>query len=111
MKNLKQLLLLSLGGLVILNGIAADAPGRPLHVLYIGPVTAGSGRGPGGFGGSRTNYVYLPGQTLAPEAIYFDHLTRGSDLTDAYLKHFDAVALVTTEAEIAPPQQQLLERF
>src|SRR5580765_6445977 len=112
MKNLKQLLLLSLGGLVVLNTIAADAPERPLHVLYIGPVNAdGGGRGFGGFGGSRTNYVYLPGQTLAPEAIYFDHLTSITNLTDAYLKHFDAVVQVLPDNEIGAAQKKMLEAF
>ena len=76
MNNLKQILILLTGGLMALNTFAAEAPDRPLHVLYLGPVSSGSA-GPrgGGFGGggSRTNYVYLPGQTLAPEAIYFDH--------------------------------------
>src|SRR5689334_645288 len=109
MKNLKHLLLLSLGGLAVLNTTAADAPERPLHVLYIGAVNAGSGGRR--FGDSRTNYVYLPGQTLAPEAIYFDHLTSITNLTDAYLKHFDAVALVAPETGITAPQQKLLDSF
>ena len=86
MKNFKQTLILLMGGLMVLNTLAADAPDRPLHALYLGPVNAGSGgRGAGGFGAPRTNYVYLPGQTLAPEAIYFDHLTSITNLTDAYL--------------------------
>ncbi len=109
MKNLKQLLLLSLGGLLVLNTIAADAPERPLRILYIGSVNAGGGAR--GFGGSRTNYVYLPGQTLAPEAIYFDHLTSITNLTDVYLKHFDAVTLVAPESEIGAAQQKLLDNF
>jgi len=109
MKNLKQLLFLSLGGLVVLSAIAADAPERPLHVLYLGPVNAGSGGR--GFGGSRTNYVYLPGQSLAPEAIYFDHLTTFTNLTDAYLKHFDAVTLVGLDSDIGPAQQKMLKSF
>jgi putative membrane-bound dehydrogenase-like protein len=109
MKNLKQLLFLSLGGLVVLSAIAADAPERPLHVLYLGPVNAGSGGR--GFGGSRTNYIYLPGQTLAPEAIYFDHLTTFTNLTDAYLKHFDAVTLVGLDSDLGPAQQKMIESF
>src|SRR6185503_7551097 len=107
MKHLKKFHILLLVALIALDTFAADAPDRPLRVLYLGPVNAGGARG-GGFGASRTNYVYLPGQTLAPEAIYFDHLTSPTNLTDAYLKHFDAVALVAPEAEIAAPQQQLL---
>lgn len=73
MNNLKQILTLVTGGLLALNTFAADAPDHPLHILYLGPVSAGGGARGGGFGGggSRTNYVYLPGQTLAPEAIYF----------------------------------------
>src|SRR5690606_6208675 len=65
----------------------------------------------GGFGGSRTNYVYLPGQTLAPEAIYFDHRAEGTDLTDAYLKHFDAVVQVLPDTEVGATQLQVLNRF
>ena len=73
MKTLKQILTLTTLGLMVLNTFAADAPDRPLHVLYLGPVSMGGGARGGGFGGGRTNYVYLPGQTLAPEAIYFNH--------------------------------------
>jgi putative membrane-bound dehydrogenase-like protein len=112
MKNLKQLLLLLTGALTVLNTLAADRQGRPLHVLYLGPVETGSGgRGFGGFGAPRTNYVYLPGQTLAPEAIYFDPLTSGTNLTEAYLKHFDAVVQVLPDAELAAGQQKMLETF
>jgi putative membrane-bound dehydrogenase-like protein len=112
MKNLQQILTLLTGGLMVLNTIAADTPDRPLHVLYLGPVSVGSGgRGSGGFGGPRTNYVYLPGQTLAPEAIYFDHLTDLSNLTSAYLKHFDAVVQVMPDAAVGEAQQKLLEGF
>jgi putative membrane-bound dehydrogenase-like protein len=113
MNNLKQILLLLTGGLLALDTLAADAPNRPLHVLYLGPVsTGGVARGPGGgFGGSRTNYVYLPGQTLAPEAIYFDHRSDVTSLTDAYLKHFDAVVQVIPDAEVGTAQQKVLESF
>jgi putative membrane-bound dehydrogenase-like protein len=92
-----------------LNAFAADVPDRPLHVLYLGPVDAGAGGG--GRGGPRTNYVYLPGQTLAPEAIYFDHLSIVTNLTDAYLKHFDAVVQVMPDAEIGTAQQKMLDSF
>src|SRR5688572_9449364 len=109
MKNLKQPLILLMGGLMVLKTFAADTPERPLHVLYLGSIEAGrSGRG-GGFGGSRTNYVYLPGQTLAPEAIYFDHLTSVSNLTAEYLKHFDAVVQVLPDTEVGTAQQKLLD--
>ena len=109
MKHLKQTLILVMGGLMVLNTFAADPPGRPLHVLYLGPVDVGSrGRG-GGFGGSRTNYVYLPGQTLAPEAIYFDHPTSVANLTEPYLKHFDAVVQVIPDSELNSTQQKLLD--
>src|SRR5688572_25598929 len=106
MRNLTQIPILLTGGLMLLNTFAAEAPDGPIHVLYLGPVEAGrSGpRGGGGFGGSRTNYVYLPGQTLAPEAIYFDHLTSVTNLTDAYLKHFDAVVQVTADGELNSTQ-------
>src|SRR3954467_5317847 len=110
MKNLKRIVICLAGALISVNTLAAEAPDRPLHVLYLGPVsTGGSARG-GGFGGSRTNYVYLPGQTLAPEAIYFDHLTSVTNLTDAYLKHFDAMVQVMPDAQVAA-QQDLLDSF
>ena len=111
MKFVKLFLLLSLGGPVVLNSFAADTPQRPLHVLYLGPVEDSGGRRGGGFGGPRTNYVYLPGQTLAPEAIYFDHLTSATNLTSPYLKHFDAVVQVTPDSELGTEQQRLLETF
>src|SRR3954470_16111835 len=112
MKHLKHLLLLLTGGLTLLHTSAADAPERPLHVLYLGPITAGAGgRGFGGFGAPRTNYVYLPGQTLAPEAVYFDHLTSITNLTDAYLKHFDAVVQVMTDDELSAAHQKMLDGF
>jgi putative membrane-bound dehydrogenase-like protein len=112
MKNLKQLLLLLAGGLMVLSTFAADSPEHPLHVLYLGPVNVGTGaRGFGGFGAPRTNYVYLPGQTLAPEAIYFDHLTSVTNLTDAYLKHFDALVQVMPDNDLGAAQQKMLENF
>ena len=112
MKHLKQILILFTVGLIAVNTVAAEAPERPLHVLYLGPVSAGGGgRGFGGFGSSRTNYVYLPGQTLAIEAIYFDHHTDVTNLTDAYLKHFDAVVQVMPDASLGAAQQQLLDGF
>ena len=81
MNNLKTIFILLAAALMALNTFAADAPERSLHVLYLGPVSTGSGGRGGGFGGPRTNYVYLPGQTLAPEAIYFDHRADATDLT------------------------------
>src|SRR3569623_206713 len=109
MKNLKQLCLVLIGGLVALNAVAAAAPERPLHVLYLGPVSPGTGGR--GFGGSRTNYVYLPGQTLAPEAIYFDHLTSTTNLTKAYLKHFAAVVQVLPGTEIGSAAEKMFDDF
>src|SRR5262245_10276228 len=98
MKCLKRFLIFLTGGLMVLNTLAAEAPERPLHVLYLGPVHVGGGGR--GFGGPRTNYVYLPGQTLATEGIYFDHLSDVTRLTDTYLKHFDMVVQVLPEREI-----------
>src|SRR6476660_2266189 len=109
MKNLTQLSILLTGGLVVLNTFAADAPDRPRHVRYRGPVDARGGGG--GLGGARTNYVYLPGQTLAPEEIYFDHLTSITNLTDAYLKHFDAVVQVMPDNDLGAGPQKMLETF
>ena len=115
MNNLKQILTLLAGGLMVLNMLAADAPDRPLHVLYLGPISGGGvgrgGGGSGGFGGPRTNYVYLPGQTLAPEAIYFDYLSSITNLTDAYLKHFDAVVQVLPDAEVGAAWHTMLDGF
>ena len=113
MKNLKQVLTLMTGGLMVLNTFAADGPDRPLHVLYLGPVEGGGGTGGGGrrVTGPRTNYVYLPGQTLARDAIYFDHLSDVSNVTDTYLKHFDAVVQVMSDAEVGAAQRQMLDRF
>ncbi len=112
MKHTKQILILLAGALTALNATAAEAPARPLHVLYLGQVNAGGGaRGGGGFGGARTNYVYLPGQTLAPEAIHFDHRADVANLTDTYLKHFDAVVQVLPDAEIGAAQHAMLNSF
>ena len=109
MKSLKQILILLTGCLMVLDTFAAAAPDRPLHVLYLGPVSTGGGGG--GFGGSRTNYVYLPGQTLASEAIYFDHLANLTQLTDKYLNHFDAVVQVMPDGEIDATHKQMLDSF
>lgn len=109
MNNLKTILILLTGGLIALNTFAVDTPDRPLHILYLGPVSAG-GRFRG-FDGPRTNYAYLPGQTLAPEAIYFDHVSDLTNLTDAYLKHFDAVVQVMPDSKIGAAQQKMLESF
>src|SRR3954465_10880666 len=100
MKHLKRILICLAGGLMALNTFSAEAPDRPLHVLYLGPASTGGGARGGGFGGSRTNYVYLPGQTLAPEAIYFDQLSDLTHLTEKYLSHFDAVVQVMPDAEV-----------
>src|SRR3954469_19150117 len=107
MSAIKAVVILLTGGLIALNTIAAEAPERPLHILYLGPVSADSG----GLGGRGTNYVYLPGQTLAPEAIYFDHVAAVTNLTDTYLKHFDAVVQVTPDAEVGAARQKMLDTF
>jgi putative membrane-bound dehydrogenase-like protein len=109
---MKFILTLLTGGLMVLHTFGADAPDRPLRVLYLGPVSVGGGgRGFGGFGGPRTNYIYLPGQTLAPEAIYFDHLSTVTNLTEKYLGHFDAVVQVMADAEVGTAQQKMLDGF
>jgi len=101
---MKNVLTLIATGLMILNSVAAEAP---LHVLYLGALDAGNRGG----GGQRTNYIYLPGQTLAPEAIYFDHVANLTNLTDAYLKHFDAVVQVMPDAKVETSQQKMLNSF
>lgn len=105
MKHIKEILILLAGALLTLTAVVAD---QPLHVLYVGPVNADD---ESRFGRSRTGYAYLPGQTLAPEAIYFDHRPDTSDLTDSYLMHYDAVVQILPDAEIGPSQQQMLTRF
>jgi len=115
MNNLKRVLILLTGGLMVLNTFAAETPDGPIHVLYLGPVdVVRSGpRGGAGFGGGgpRTNYVFLPGQTLASEAIYFDHVTALTNLTDAYIKHFDTVVQVMPDGEVGAVQRKLLDSF
>ena len=114
MNNLKQILILLTGGLLTLNTFAAETTERPIHVLSLGPVEAGrSGPRGGGFGGGgpRTNYVHLPGQTLAPEALYFDHLTTLTKLTDAYLKHFDVVVQVMPDGDFSAAQRKMVDSF
>ena len=112
MKKLTLILTPLTAGLMVLKSLAADVPDRPLHILYLGAGNPVSGaRGGGGGGGSRTNYVYLPGQTLAPEAIYFDHLSDITQLTDAYLSHFDAVVQAVPDTAVGVAQQRLLESW
>jgi hypothetical protein len=100
---------ISAATLAALPTVAAEAPDRPLRVLYLGAVeaTAGGLRG----GGARTNYVYLPGQTLAPEAIYFDHLADPGHLSERYLSHFDAVVQVMSDAEVGAGRGPWVEGF
>jgi len=108
LKILQPFLLLFLS-VTAIETFGAEAPDRPLHVLYLGPVNVSGGGN--GFGGSRTNYVYLPGQTLAPEAIYFDHLSDLTQLTEKYLQHFDAVVQAMPDADIDATHQQMLDSF
>lgn len=109
MKLPTSILTLLAGGLLVFDTPGAEAPDRPLRVLYLGAVEAGVG-GPGG-SGSRTNYAYLPGQTLAPEAIYFDHLSDPSHLSERYLAHFDVVMQVMSDSEVGAARQSLIEKF
>jgi len=81
---------------------AALAAGRPLQVLYVGEVEI-SGEG--------ANYSYLPGQTLAKEAIYFDHRADTSVLAASYLKHFDAVVLTVPESDLSSAEKNALDTF
>lgn len=111
MKKRKLVLALVAGALAAAKVSAADSSEQPLHVLYLGKVDGGGGGGGFGRGGSRTNYVYLPGQTLAPEAIYFDHRSDFTNVTENYLKHFDAVVQVAPDGEMPAPQEKLLDGF
>ena len=56
-------------------------------------------------------YAYLPGQTLAPDGIYFDYVTDPADLTSVYLQHFDAAIVSLPPAQITPVVQRLLDQF
>lgn len=106
---MKNVMMLMAAGAMTATALAA-AVTEPLHVLYLGHVETG-GRGGFGRGGARTNYVYLPGQTLAPQAIYFDHLADAGNLTEQYLKHFDAVVQTLPDANIDPAHRRMLENF
>jgi putative membrane-bound dehydrogenase-like protein len=106
---IKKTFALITGALITLNAFAAEPANHPLHVLYLGTVSSGGGGGGArGFGAPRTNYVYLPGQTLSTEAIYFDHRSDYTNLTENFLKHYDAVVQVAPDTDIAAPQQKLL---
>lgn len=90
-----------------ISALAAETA-QPLHVLYLGKLDPGGGGG--GFG-SRTNYVYLPGQTLAPGAIYFDHRSDFTNINERLLNHYDVVVQVASDTEIPGEQTRLLESF
>jgi hypothetical protein len=112
---MKKALILTVAAVMTLHTVAAVAQNSPLHILYLGTFDVGS-RGGGGGGGGRvpggfTNYAYLPGQTLAPQAIYFDHLSNLTYLTDKYLSHFDAVVQVMPDSQLAADQKALLANF
>ena len=94
--------------LICVDAVAAESSDQPLHVLYLGSLNAG-GRG-GGFG-ARTNYVYLPGQTLASEAIFFDHRSDFTNITERFLTHYDAVVQAAADTEIPAQQGVLFENF
>ena len=106
--NERKLVCTLIGALIAINAVAAEPPEQPLHVLYLGSLNS-AGRG-GNFG-SRTNYVYLPGQTLAPEAIYFDHRSDYTNITESFLKHFDAVVQAAPDSEIVAAQEKLFDNF
>jgi hypothetical protein len=109
MNNTKQFLSFLVTGLVALNTFAADVPARPLQVLYLGQTTmGGGGRGSGFAVGGRTTSIFRP--DARAEAIYFDHRADATDLTETYLKHFDAVVMMP-DAEIGAAQQKMLDGF
>jgi len=56
-------------------------------------------------------YAYLPGQSLAPDGIYFDHLTTTAELTPAYLQHFDAVVVALPAAQLGAAAQRALDQY
>ncbi len=114
MTKSSQILRVMVGAVVALQSMGAEPPDHPLHVLYLGSVDVGKAiarGGGGGFSGPRTNFNYLPGQTLAVEEIYFDHRADLTNLTAAYLKHFDAVVQAVPDTEVPAPQQKMLSSF
>lgn len=98
-------------GLISLPVLAAEVPNHPLHVLYLGENRVAANANGGGSRDSRTQYNYLPGQTLAPEQIYFDHRSNAADLTEADLKHFDAVVQSVPDAELDAASKKALTSF
>ena len=82
-------------------GLSTKGADRPLHVLYLGEVKPTV----------RAGYSLLPGQQLAPEAIYFDHRPADAALTAEYLKHFDAVMLNAERSALAPAASKALADF
>lgn len=101
--------LFTLTGGLVLNPLAVNAADPSLHILYLGSTDTNADGG--SFRRGRTSYAYLPGQTLAPEAIYFDHRSDVTGLSDGYLKHFDAVVQVMPDRELGADQLNLLNRF
>ena len=106
---MNQLLTCIVTGLAALNTFAASAPDRPLRVLYLGKTSMDGGARGGGFNAGRTNYVYLPGQTLAPEGIYFDYRADAKGVTETYLRHFDVVVQAAHNDELGVPSEALTE--
>ncbi len=87
----------------LVSGSAQASP-RPLHILFYGPAKPAPAARP-------AEYAFLPGQTAAPKAIYFDYRTDAAALSAEALRNFDAVLLAAPEAEISPEQKEALDRF
>ncbi len=82
---------------------ATDSRPGPLRILYFGRFDPDAGQG--------TNYTYLPGQTLAREAIHFDHTSDPTQLRPERLRHYDAVVLVDAEGKIGAAEERVLTEF
>src|SRR6476620_7698990 len=80
------------GAALLASATASMGADRPLHLLYFWTPTPTK----------RDNfYAMLPGQWLAPEAIYFDYRADAAALTPGALKHFDAVFLAQDESKLS----------
>ncbi len=91
---------------VILSAVpalAAEQP-HPLHLLYFGEATPTPVTKP-------ATYAFLPGQQLAPEAIYFDYRSDADALSSASLRNFDAVLLAVPKEKCTADQQKALDAF
>ena len=113
MNNLKQILVLLTGGLLTLNTFAAETTDRPIHVLYLGPVEADvlvrEAVALAAAGRARTTFICPANFGAGSDLLRSSHQV--TNLTDAYLKHFDAVVQVMPDGDISAAQRKMLDSF